>query len=187
MWNETWRLKYHTSTRDSLIRRIQIGTKHENNKKWLYTWLYSSKKYRLTCFKKLPKPFLKKVRQYFFFFCKNWLEILKQSISFIMWWSFSRPTTLFLIGIIAIKFKIIDGSMDSRQQYCYRPSSQQFYAQNVLLHVGLLFSLVEHQRVTLFGLFFGKIKKEQYACQSPPASVIKQLSGKFITHTRCTT
>ena len=26
-------LKYHTSTCDSLIRRIHIGTKHENNKK----------------------------------------------------------------------------------------------------------------------------------------------------------
>ena len=31
---------------------------------------------------------------------------------------------------------------------------------------------------------FGKIEKEQSTCQSPPASAIKQLAGKYITHTR---
>ena len=71
---------------------------------------------------------------------------------------------------------------------CAYSSSQQFYAQNVLLYVGLLFSLVELQKVALFGPFFGKIEKEQSVCQSPPASAIKQLAGKYIsniTHTRC--
>ena len=55
-----------------------------------------------------------------------------------------------------------------------------------LFEARLLFSLVEHQKATLFGpFFFGKIEKEQSACQSPPASASKQLAGEYITHTRC--
>ena len=119
-----------------------------------------AEKYKLTCFKNLPKPCLKQVSLYF--------------LARTGWRSWNRQ----------FHHVVIFTSSFSRSTTCYRPSSQQFYAQNVL-HVGLLFSLVEHQKVWLFCPFFGKIEKEQSECQSPPASAIKQLAGKYFTHTRC--
>ena len=101
------------------IRKRVVGREklHVEMTTW-WNWLFQdlqpvlAKKYRLTCFKNLLFS-LKQFSLYFFARTgwRSWNSQFHHVV--ISKWSFSRPTTLFLIGIIAIKFKIIDGSMDS--------------------------------------------------------------------------
>ena len=103
------------------IRKRVVGREklHLEMTTW-WNWLFQDFQPVLAKKKKkqanlLQKGFWKFLKQVSLYFLQELVGDLESQFHHVVisTWSFSRPTTLFLIGIIAIEFKIIDGSMDS--------------------------------------------------------------------------